>query len=137
MDLKIIPLSYNDYDNILSDWWKDWGWTPPARDFLPQNGEGGLIVWDGDVPVCAGYIYITNSKVSWIDWIISDKNYRNKNKRQKAIELLLETLMVICNNNDSKYAYALIKNKNLIKTYEKLGFTKADNYTQEMIKIFN
>jgi hypothetical protein len=35
----------------------------------------------------------------------------------------------------SKYAYALIKNNSLIKTYEDLGYTKGDSYTSEMIKL--
>ena len=76
MIFDIRPLELDDYDTILVDWWKDWGWTPPTRDFLPDNGKGGMIVFDGDIPVCAGYIYLTNSGVAWVDWIISNKEYR-------------------------------------------------------------
>ena len=41
MQLNTKRLSYEDYDNILVGWWKDWNWTPPRRDFLPHNGERG------------------------------------------------------------------------------------------------
>ena len=61
MNLNIIPLKESDYDNILCGWWTDWRWTPPSRDFLPDNGKGGFIVYDGDIPVCAGFMYDTNS----------------------------------------------------------------------------
>ncbi len=44
MIFDIRPLELDDYDTILVDWWKDWGWTPPTRDFLPDNGKGGMIV---------------------------------------------------------------------------------------------
>jgi hypothetical protein len=54
--LSIRPLKENDYDDTLVGWWSDWGWTAPMRDFLPQNGKGGLMVMDGDTPVCAGFI---------------------------------------------------------------------------------
>ena len=49
MIFDIRPLELDDYDTILVDWWKDWGWTPPTRDFLPDNGKGGMIVFDGDI----------------------------------------------------------------------------------------
>lgn len=84
MGILVRSLNSNDYDNILVGWWKDWGWDAPGRDFLPDDGNGGLIIFDDDEPVCAGYIYTTNSKVSWVDWIISSKTYR-KNQLEKSV----------------------------------------------------
>lgn len=126
------PLNAEDYEATLVGWWKAWEWDAPLRDFLPQNGEGGIMVMDGDIPVCAGYIYNTNSKVAWVDWIISNKDY--KESRSEAIVLLVETLTSIAKNLDNNYAYALIKHEGLIKTYESLGYTQAENYNTEMIK---
>ena len=136
MEFDIRKLNPTDYDNTLVGWWKDWGWDAPAKDFLPDDGEGGLLVLDEDIPVCAGFIYITNSKVAWVDWIISNKNYTNKKKKHSAVGLLVESLTNTCRNNGNKYTYALIKHDGLIKTYENLGYTKGDTYTQEMIKAF-
>jgi hypothetical protein len=133
--MEIRKLDTNDYENILVDWWKDWGWTPPPKDFLPEDGTGGFIVYDGDTPVCAGFIYITNSKACWIDWIVSNKKYRKKPNRKQSLDLLIETLTNVGKLSGNKYAYALIKNNNLIKTYEFFGYIKADSYTSEMIKI--
>jgi len=136
MKLNIKPLTYEDYDNYLVGWWKDWKWTAPPRDFLPQDGTGGLMVYDKDIPVCAGFMYNTNSKVGWVDWIISDKNYRKNPERKEALNLLISTLMDFCKNANNKYAYALLRHEGLIKTYEQLGFNAGAQYTQEMIKIF-
>lgn len=133
--LSIRKLNSSDYENILVGWWNDWGWTPPEKDFLPNSGEGGLIVYDGDTPICAGFMYITNSKVSWVDWIISNKNYNIKPLRKEAIKLLVSSLTIVCKDTGSKYSYALIKHESLIKVYEELGYVKADSYTIEMIKI--
>jgi hypothetical protein len=140
MELKIRPLNENDYEEILTGWWSQWNWTAPAKDFLPENGTGGMIVYDGDVPICAGFIYVTNSSVAWVDWIISNKEYRGKDdagesKRKKALKLLISTLTNISKKSGGKYAYALIKNKSLIQTYEELGYIKGDAYTSEMIKL--
>ena len=135
MELEIRTLNDTDYEEILTGWWKQWNWEPPTKDFLPDDGKGGIIVYDGNTPICAGFIYLTNSKVAWVDWIVSNKEYRIKDKRREAIRLLINSLTNICKNTGSKYGYALIKNKSLIKTYEDLGWSKGDGYTSEMIKI--
>tara|TARA_R100000734_G_scaffold19150_1_gene18640 strand:- start:3129 stop:3539 length:411 start_codon:yes stop_codon:yes gene_type:complete len=135
MKFNIIPLKYEDYDNILVGWWKDWGWEAPMREFLPQDGEGGIIVYDGDTPVCAGFLYNTNSKVAWVDWIISNKQYRVKPNRKEAIELLIDSLTNMAKGMGKGFTYALIKHDGLIKTYESLGYTQGDSYNKEMIKV--
>lgn len=135
MKLTIRQLNDKDYENILLNWWNQWGWTAPVKDFLPDEGKGGYIVYDGETPICAGFIYVTNSKVAWVDWIVSNKEYRVKPNRKQAIELLIEFLTNVCKMSGSKYIYALIKNKSLIQTYERFGYIKGDSYTSEMIKI--
>lgn len=134
MALNIRPLNVRDYDTILVGWWNDWGWTPPQKDFLPNDGTGGIMVLDEDEPVCAGFMYTTNSKVAWIDWIVSNKQYRKKPQRKEAILLLVDTLTSIGRNTGHKYGYALIKHQSLIETYQELGYIKGDEYTGEMIK---
>ena len=134
MMFDIKTLSETDYDNILVDWWKDWGWESPPKSFLPENGTGGFMVYDEDIPVCAGFIYRTNSEVCWVDWIISNKNYRKKPNRSMAIELLINTLTKICKMNGASIAYALIKHRGLIDVYKKLGYVEGDSYSSEMIK---
>ena len=135
MDLEIRPLYDTDYEEILVEWWKQWNWEAPAKDFLPDDGKGGMIVYDGDTPICAGFIYITNSKVAWVDWIISNKEYRVKDKRKEAIRMLIESLSNVCKQTGNKYGYALIKNQALVQVYKDLGWSKGDGYTSEMIKI--
>ena len=76
MQFNIRPLQEGDYENILCGWWRDWKWVPPVKDFLPEDGTGGYIVYDGDIPVCAGFMYTTNSRAAWCDWIISNIEYK-------------------------------------------------------------
>lgn len=133
MKFNTTPLQHEDYDNILKGWWKDWGWEAPSRDFLPQDGQGGIMVWNGDTPVCAGFLYNTNSKVAWVDWIISNKEY--KESRKEALSILIQTLTSVAKNLDNKFAYALIKHNGLIGVYEQQGYTTGDSYNKEMIKV--
>jgi hypothetical protein len=93
------------------------------------------MVMDGDEPVCAGFVYTTNSSVAWADWIVSSKTYRKKPERQQAIVLLVGKLEEVARHSGYKYLYALIKHKGLINTYKELGFVKGDTYNAELIKV--
>ena len=132
MKLNIKSLEESDYEQILVGWWKDWKWEAPVKDFLPDEGKGGLIVYDDKTPVCAGFIYMTNSKVAWVDWIISNKDY--KESRKEALSILISTLTTVAKNLDNKFAYALIKHNGLIGVYEQQGYSTGDSYNKEMIK---
>ena len=134
MELSIIPLRENDYKDILCGWWKDWRWTPHSKEFLPEDGMGGYIVYDKDTPICAGFMYVTNSKAVWCDWIISNLKYKDRQKRKEALELLVQTISDDAERMGKKYIYALIKNKPLINVYKKVGFVEGSTYTHEMIK---
>lgn len=134
MIFDIRPLNSEDYDTILVDWWKDWGWTPPPKDFLPDNGKGGMMILDGEIPVCAGFIYMTNSSVYLLEFMVSNKKYRKKPHRKNAMGLLIETLTNISKNQGAKYCYSLLKHKSLMGTFESLGYVKGDSNTFEMIK---
>lgn len=132
----IRKIEEGDYDNILVKWWKNWGFDPPNKDFLPDNGTGGLILFDGEEPVCAGFIYATNSKVAWIEWIVSSKTYRKKPKRKEALDLLVYTLIVITKSTGVKYVFSNNDNKNLIDCFVRNGFKKGCTNSTELIKIF-
>ena len=134
MEFNIRQLEATDYENILVGWWKDWGFKPPSKDFLPENGIGGLLVLDKEKPVCAGFIYMTNSKISWVNWIISNKKYQNK-KRKGAITFLLKSLIDIAINNNSYYVFASNNNKSLVNKFAKLGFIKGSKSTELIFKI--
>lgn len=135
MKLTIEPLKVDTYDTLLRKWWLDWGWTAPKKDFLPDDGKGGLIVYADDIPVCAGYLYMTNSKASWVEWIISNKEFREKPYRRQALTLLIESLTNISKNLGNKYVYTLLKHPSLIEIYSELGYAKGDSNAQEMIKL--
>jgi len=134
MKLNILPLTAEDYDNILCDWWRDWRWTPPSKDFLPDNGKGGFIVYEEDKPICAGFMYLTNSKAAWCDWIISNRHYKDRQNRRDALEHLIKTINLEAEKKGNKYVYALIKNKPLIEVYKNNNFEEGSTYTHEMIK---
>jgi len=134
MNLTINLLSDTDYDNLLSKWWEDWGMTPVPKGFLPLDGLGGMIVYDGDIPVCAGFLYLTNSKVALVNWVVSNKQYRGKEKRTTAIEFLILSLVEWAKRMNVEWVYTHIKSNKLEDHFVNVGFNKSCNYSSELIK---
>ena len=56
--------------------------------FLPDDGMGGFMVYDGQVPICAGFMYVTNSKAAWCDWIISNLKYKDRQKKKRSFRVI-------------------------------------------------
>jgi len=131
MALKIKPLSEKDYDEVLLGWWKSWRWSPPPKDFLPDRG---YMVYYNDEPICAGYMYVTNSNVVLLEWIVSSFSFKDKTIRKEALLTLIETVTSLAKSIDKKYVYSLLKNQPLINLYQELGFVKGGYNGQEMIK---
>ena len=131
MDVRF--LIEEDYDK-LSKWWKDWRWTAPPKDMLPQDGLGGLMISKDGVDICAGFIYFTNSKTAWIEFIVSNFHYKEKDRGQ-ALELLISSLVDITRDvNECKYIYTSLKSPSLIKRYENCGFKSGSTNCTEMIR---
>jgi len=133
--MEVRFLDDHDYD-VLAQWWKDWRWSAPPKDMLPQDGRGGLMVSKDGEDICAGFVYFTNSKTAWIEYIVSNFQYR-QDDRKEAIELLINSLVeVAAETNGTKYFYTSLKNDNLINRYAECGFQKGSSKCTEMIKIW-
>lgn len=132
--MNVRKLNSTDYERILLKWWKDWRWTAPLKEMLPENGEGGFIVYDGDTPVCAGFLYNTNSSMAWCEFIVSNFDYKDKKKRSDALSLLLYTIEQVARSIGKTYMYSVLKNPALIKKYKAHGYVEGESNNKEMIK---
>ena len=134
MSFDVRPLTDQDYDNTLTKWWKQWRWEAPGRDFLPNGGRGGIMVSKDGVDICAGYIYFTNSKAVWIEFIVSNIEYKELD-RKGAIKFLIDTLSEYGKENGAKYAYVSLRNEALINKYIECGFQKGSVGCTELVKV--
>ena len=134
-DFDVRLLKDNDYSDTLVGWWKDWRWAePPAKDSLPQGATCGVMVSRGDVDICAGFIFLTNAKTAWCEYIVSNFNYR-EDDRHEAIDFLIESLSLIAKDKGYKYIFTSLNNSALIKRYEECGYIAGSKGCTEMIKI--
>jgi hypothetical protein len=126
-------LTESDY-LILSDWWKAWGWPVMAKDMLPDNGTGGIMVENKGENIVAGFLYWSNSKLVWLDWIISNPD-ADKKIRKQAIEMLILTAEQMVKEAGSKYIMSISRSNSLLKIHEKIGWSIDKTPSHEMIKV--
>jgi hypothetical protein len=133
MELKIRKLKKEDLETI-NKWWDAWPkWERPPENFLPDSG---LVVESKEQMITAAFIYLTNSKVALLEWFISDPKYREDN-RQLAIELIITGAEEMLKTMDYKYLFSITSHEKLIKTQQKLGWSKDEKPSYELVKIIN
>ena len=126
-------LKESDWDTLV-EWWNAWpDWTVPVRGFLPENGTGGLMVEKDGVPIIAGFIYETNSDGVLFEWVVSNPDYREKD-RQDAIEKLLIDAENKIKEMGYGHIFSIGRTKNLINTHKKLGWFVDDKPSHEITK---
>lgn len=134
MELKARQLKDSDWETLVS-WWNSWPeWVNPVKDFLPDNGTGGIMVEKNNKPIVAGFLYFTNSKSVLLEWIISDPDYKS-NDRKKAIELLILTAEKVCKDANKKYMFSIGRNQSLINIHKKIGWEVDKKQSYELLKI--
>lgn len=124
-------LTEEDYPELCK-WWGWFRFPAPDQEFLPNNGTGGVMITKDGVNVCAGFLFFTNSKLAWLEYIISNPEYREID-RKDAIVFLISELTQMAKRKGFKAIFTSIKNQNLIKHYEACGYSKGSNNTTEMI----
>ena len=118
----------------LCKWWKAWPeWANPPKSFLPDNGKGGLMVEKDGKPIVAGFIYLTNSDACLLEWIVSYPEYREQD-REEALELLITSAEQACKDLGKAHMFSIGRNKHLIETHKKLGWTVDKKPSYEIIK---
>lgn len=120
-----------DYDK-LCDWWKFWRFTPPSIEMLPRTG---VIVNNDGVDVACGFLYLTDSKMCWIEFVVSNPLVKDKKVRSECIDSLLNQLCGVAKELEYKIVFASIKNENLANKYIANGFLVGCVNSKELIKI--
>ena len=126
-------LTESDYE-ILTDWWKAWDWPILVKDMLPDNGTGGIMVENEGENIVAGFLYWSNSKLVWLDWIISNPKV-SRDIRQEAIKKLILTAEHMTKEAGSKYMMSISRSNSLLKTHEQMGWNVDKTPSHEMVKI--
>tara|TARA_R110002096_G_scaffold56780_1_gene144641 strand:+ start:135 stop:545 length:411 start_codon:yes stop_codon:yes gene_type:complete len=130
--LKFRHLLEDDHKTICK-WWKWWRWPEIPKEMLPDDGKSGFMVEKNGVPIVSCFLFITNSKGAKLEWIVSNPEYKEKD-RKKAIEMLIDGVEIICKNMGCEYIFSIGRNKHLMETHKKLGWIVDKTPSYEIIK---
>lgn len=121
----------NNYEQLV-EWWSFWRFTPPSITNLPKTG---VIVNNDGIDVASGFLYLTNSDMCWIEFIVSNPNVKDKKVRENCINECINQLCHIAKEMGYRVAYTSLKNENLQKKYLSCGFIEGGKSRNEYIKI--
>lgn len=135
MELNVREIRESDWET-MQDWWTKWNWPRMPKDLLPMNGCGGLMVYKEQELIACGFLYLSNSKVAWLDWIVSNPEYRHKD-RKEALSMLITSLEEVARQQGYSIIISIARNNSLIETHRKLGYMVDDNPSYEISKKIN
>jgi len=130
--LTFRTLKEEDYETICA-WWKWWRWTVLPKSALPDNGKCGFMVEKNNKPIVSGFLYLTNSTGALLEWIVSNPDYR-EDDRKDAIELLINEAEKFCKGMGITYIFSIGRSKHLMETHKKLGWHVDKKSSHEIIK---
>mgnify|MGYP003665109617 FL=1 len=118
--ITIRPIEEDDY-KFINEWWvRATGKTPPKRALLPGNGLHGLMACKNKKPVMCTYLYTTNSKMGYCDYMIGDPKYREKDRQDILLKLMVGAIKGAHELGYEDFWF-LTKEKGLLSKCEKLG----------------
>ena len=126
------PLNERDYKTAC-DWWDFWFKKSLPKDFLPDNGKSGFMIEKDNQPIACGFLYVTNSKVAFLGWVVSNPKYKQKDRR-KIIKKLISNIEETCINMGYSYMFTVCSNKHLISMHEDLDWELCKKPSYEIIK---
>jgi hypothetical protein len=122
---------YNDSDyETICDWWESWGWNPFPKEFLPKTGV--VIEYQGQ-PICAGFVYKTDSLVAWGENYILNKDCP-KEARSGCIPRLIDEMCEQAIKMGASVLMSSVENKSLIRKLEEKGFQIGDTGMVNLVK---
>ena len=123
-ELKIRKIKTEDY-KYINKWWIEQGFKPVSLDVLPMQGLGGLII-EKQKPIAVAYLYLTNSKMGYIDNLISDPKYISKD-RFNIILQLISACKQMAIETGCLDVWAFTNSKGIIKRCKKLEYNITEN----------
>ena len=116
--LNIRKIEEKDYE-FINKWWQEVQLDTISREILPMNGLGGLII-EKEKPIAVSYLYLTNSKVAYVDNLIVNPSYNNKD-RFKVVSTLIEACARLAKQTGCIYIWAMSNSRGVLQRCKNLG----------------
>ena len=122
LNYDIRPIKMDDYPE-LTKWWelyKKDGVTVPKKSLLPNKGLGGFVVEKEGRLIASAFLYLTNSALGYVDYLIADPTYRENDRQDMLLDLAAYVTMVAVKTG-CETVWAMTSNKKLVDMAENTG----------------
>lgn len=120
-----------DYALVCS-WWKAHNWPVVPLPALPTNGF--VAINDDGERLCAGWLYLTDSALSALEWMVSDPN-SGAEERDAALDILITTLKARADEVGKPVIFSSVAHPKLRERLAKHGFNITDNGVTNMLRV--
>lgn len=123
---SIRPLRAEDFATLI-EWWQYYDHMEvPDSGLLPNGGLGGFIVEKDGKRISAAFLYLTNSDIGYVDYLVSDPHYKNRDRYEMITDLIAacsqEALLSGC-----RMTWAMTSFKGVVKRCDDLGYEVLDD----------
>ena len=116
---NIRPVWVEDAETLVK-WWESYDhMLVPSQELLPENGQMGLAIEKDGRMMAAAFVYLTNSDMGYIDFLVSDPNYKGRD-RFEIITTLIEACSELAVELGCRIIWAMTTYDSVIKRCEKL-----------------
>ncbi len=131
--LSIRDFREEDYQDFVK-WYKTIKKAKGNYPSYEQLSTIGYVVEHDNIKVCMGFLYITNSNIALISFVIANKEAPSR-IRKEALKKLLTTLEQEATNNDYDMVMILTNNPFFSKSLTEVEYLKGNSPHIEHIKI--
>lgn len=128
MDTELF--NYEKHYALAQEWWLAHGWPEaPTPPILPKNG---VVVTVAGRPICLGFLYLSDSEIGWVEYVVSDPE-SDKVKRGEALDLLIDSLKKIAVAFGKPVLFTSGKNPSLLERFRRKGFIMGDTGMTQLV----
>lgn len=107
---------------MVAEWFIAHDWLPLPPKTLPSTGF--IAEYDG-VPAAAVWLYRTDSAMSVMEWLVTNKQV-SATGRHESINALLQTVITTAKELGCDIIFTSCNNEGLIRRYEGVGFKTTE-----------
>lgn len=116
---------------IVKNWWLEKKWDVPVSESLSSTG---IMIYYQDQPICAAWLYQTDSLVAMVGFIIADSNTRGKIKKN-SIKFLLEKLEDVARSMGFKLIFLPVATDSVARlSIKELNYIDSGSKINELSK---
>jgi hypothetical protein len=128
--LEIRPYTPADYPQIRAIWAaRGFQELPPAA--LPLRGRIACI---GDRLIAFGFLYTSDSAISWLEWITTNPAH-TPDARNNALDLIINSLLDAARQAGAALVFTSLADRGLMRRYQAHGFQQTDTEMTNFIKV--